>query len=59
MGKSDSIVDHRSDSSNRVIAGALEPSAGVRKHRQIFDSLHNEILSGKYGFGDRVPSETS
>ncbi len=47
MGKTESVMDQISN------------SAGVRKHRQIFDSLRKEILSGKYGFGERVPSETS
>lgn len=38
--------------------GPHETSAGVHKHRRIFESLRAEILSGRYRYGEKVPSET-
>ncbi|MDC0936264.1 GntR family transcriptional regulator [Pirellulales bacterium] len=59
MAKADSTgftsADH---SSGRPPAGALEPTTGIHKHRRIYESLREEILAGRYRFGERVPSET-
>ncbi|MGI9430240.1 MAG: GntR family transcriptional regulator [Bythopirellula sp.] len=43
---------------NRVNPAASVRSAGVHKHRRIYESLREEILSGRYRFGERIPSET-
>ncbi len=47
--------DHPSQS---VIDGSSDPNAGVHKHRRIYESLRAEILSGRYRYGEKVPSET-
>ncbi|MGI9430186.1 MAG: GntR family transcriptional regulator, partial [Bythopirellula sp.] len=60
MEKSDSVGPASTDTpANKSTAGVTEPIAGVRKHRRIYELLREEILTGKYLFGDRVPSETT
>ena len=43
---------------NRTSGGVSGPHAGIHKHRRIYESLRDEILAGRYRYGERVPSET-
>jgi DNA-binding LacI/PurR family transcriptional regulator len=62
MANSDPVglttTDHADHDANRAGGDAVVRSTGVHKHRRIFESLRAEILSGRYRFGERIPSET-
>ena len=59
MASGNSVAITSSDTAAvRPMSQVAEPRTGIHKHRQIYESLRAEILSGKYRYGEKVPSET-